>query len=200
MKIITLFLISLLLPVAVFIGCEVGSPDSVIQNVSMNVQGVYVNPQDGGKLVANNSGAAIIWMNLLQDGSQIEGIDNNNQVFRGSIHSVINDEASFTLDGSTTAGKSATIDGKILKSGTSATMQGSWIEASGYAWVYGVATVGADPVVTNQYADDDPANPKWQGCCSSHSGIQLDENGKVVFNSSNYVMCVDGTPSPSCHK
>ena len=120
--------------------CEVGSPDTAIRSVEFNVAGFYANP-DGGNLVSQNTGAAIVNLNLRQTGDQLEGIDNNGKIFRGTIGDAGTSSASITLQGETTAGNPGTISGTIDSSGTTATMRGTWIENSLYGTVYGQATV-----------------------------------------------------------
>ena len=120
-------------------GCEVGSPDEVVREAGISVGGYYTNPD--GHLVSRNTGAPIRAMLLRQSGEELEGIDNNNYVFRGRISSASASSARFVLKGQTTAGVLGTIDGTIEVSGGTAIMRGTWIEPSLYGVVYGVATV-----------------------------------------------------------
>ncbi len=120
-------------------GCEVGSPDEVVREVGINISGFYANGD--GRLVSKNSGAPIINMNLIQNGEQLQGIDNNGRVFRGRVVSSSSSSASITLEGRTSSGVSGVIQATVDVSGNLATMRGTWIEASLYGIVYGQATV-----------------------------------------------------------
>lgn len=120
-------------------GCELDSADSVVRETII-VQGFYTNP-DGGPVVGRNSGASIKSLDIRQAGDRLEAIDNNNQVFRGTIGHATDNTASYTLDGYTTAGKLGTMSGYFEVSGSSATMRGTWIEDDFYSTVYATATV-----------------------------------------------------------
>ncbi len=122
------------------VGCDVGSPDTVLREIGLVIAGYYANP-NGGDLVSDNSGAPISTMNLIQNGDDLQGIDNNGRVFRGKVSTATETSAAIQLTGSTTAGTEGTIQATINVSGTSATMQGTWVEASLYGNVYGTATV-----------------------------------------------------------
>lgn len=39
---------------------------------------------------------------------------------------------------------------------------------------------------------------KWQGCCSDHDGLLI-EDGRVVLDAHGFVMCKDGQRSPTCN-
>lgn len=118
------------------VSCELDSADSVTRSVNIIVSGFYTNPN--GNLVARNSGNAIVNMNLIQDGDQLQGIDNNGNKFSGTIGSVndANASASIVMKGPTTAGKEGTIAATISVSGGTATMQGTWIEDGITSTVY----------------------------------------------------------------
>jgi hypothetical protein len=135
------------------IGCETDSAETIIREVGLNVTGLYANRGSTtttsgtevteGNLVADNSGNPITQLNLRQYGDQLEAVDNNGIIFKGTIGNVSDDTASITLEGQTTAGQPATISAIItVPVGSSdATMQGTWIEPSRYSTVYGKATV-----------------------------------------------------------
>ena len=126
-------------------GCEVGSADEVIAGSADNFSGLYANP-DGGRLTSNNSGAAIYTLSVQQDGNQLQAVDNNNQVFSGTLGDVdAQHSASFNMTGHTTAGAEATLSGTLQKSGTTATMTGIWAEPSLYGTINGRASVSASP-------------------------------------------------------
>lgn len=121
-------------------GCELDSADSTVREVGIIVQGYYTNP-DGGRIVGRNSGAPITSLDIRQFGDQLEAIDNNNQVFRGTIGNASQNNASYTLEGYTTAGKWGIMSGVFEVSGSSSTMRGTWIEDDFYSTVYATATV-----------------------------------------------------------
>lgn len=121
------------------VGCEVGSPDTVIREVGLIIAGFYAN--SGGNLVSENSGAPIATLNLIQNGDDLQGVDNNGKVFRGTVMTVAGTAASIQLTGRTTSGAEGTIQATIDSSGGTATMRGTWIEASLFGTVYGTATV-----------------------------------------------------------
>lgn len=121
------------------VGCEIGSPDTVIREVGLVVAGFYAN--SGGNLVSENSGAPIETLNLIQNGDDLQGVDNNGKVFRGTVMAVAGTAASIQLTGRTTSGAEGTIQATIDSSGGTATMRGTWIEASLFGTVYGTASV-----------------------------------------------------------
>ena len=136
------------------LGCEIGEADSVVSNVEINYAGFYVG--DGGSLVSEQTGAKTTSLNLRQTGDQLEAVDNNGIVFRGTIGSVVEETATFILDGSTTAGQTVTIDGTLTASGTEGTMRGTWIEPALYGTVSGKATINPSP--TNSTDDNTGTN------------------------------------------
>ncbi len=119
-------------------GCELDSADSVVRE-TLYVQGYYQNPD--GPVVGRNSGAQIKSLDVRQTGDQLEAIDNNNKVFRGTIGNASANSASFTLEGETTAGREGIMSGTFEVSGSAATMRGTWIEDDFYSTVYAVATI-----------------------------------------------------------
>lgn len=125
------------------LGCEIDSADSVVRNVEINYAGFYVG--DGGSLVSQQTGAKTTSLNLRQTGDQLEAVDNNGIVFRGTLGSIVDETATFVLDGATTAGQSVTIDGTLTASGTEGTMRGTWIEPALYGTVSGKATINPSP-------------------------------------------------------
>ena len=143
--------ISLVALLAGLTGCEVGSADSVINEVDLNFSGYYDAKTDSGVPFVNpaNSGALVTSFILRQNGSQLEAIDNNNQVFRGSINNFdeLNSIASFVLEGATTIGRNVTISGTLTGEGTSGIMEGTWVEPNMYARIYGDAVINPQ---TNQ--------------------------------------------------
>lgn len=133
-------------------GCEIGSADSVVRTVTIDFTGYYEgNIQDGDTayLTSRNSGARVRYMMLRQNGDQLEAIDNNQLVFRGTLGNVIESTATFTLEGSTTVGNPVTISGSLSETGErTSTIQGTWIEPEFYAIFSGRGTINPSP--TNQ--------------------------------------------------
>ncbi|MFH0981196.1 MAG: PKD domain-containing protein [Planctomycetota bacterium] len=130
---------------AAFLGCELESANSVTRESGIYVAGVYQHPTVGSLLVSENSGEPITRFDLRQSGDQLEAVDNNDSVWRGTLGKESDTLATYVLSGKTTAGKDATADGTIEVSGSSAIMRGSWTEASVYGVIYGVATVPLAP-------------------------------------------------------
>jgi hypothetical protein len=128
-------------------GCNSDSAERIYREVALLVSGFYVPVEGNGTIVAGNTGAAVTSLNLRQAGDQLEGVDNNGVVFRGTIGRASEDAASFTLVGQTTAGEKVTISGNIqvpVGSGD-ATMRGTWIEPS----VFGAVAARASVPVNN---------------------------------------------------
>jgi hypothetical protein len=127
------------------VGCEIDSAESSTRNVDILVSGFYEHPS--GRLVDQNTGNPILSMDLRQTGDQLEGIDNNGNIFKGTIGQVDGTLATFNIDGMTTAGADGTISGSIEVSSTEGTgtddgiMRGTWIEPTITSTVYGEATV-----------------------------------------------------------
>lgn len=133
---------------ALFMGCKIGSPDSVSRHVGINVAGLY--RANGGRIISQNTGAAITQFNLIQDGDRLQAIDNNGMIFKGSISSATDSgqtghSANFSLKGHTTAGAEGIISGAITVSGNQATMRGTWAEPTLYGNVLGYADVVPTP-------------------------------------------------------
>jgi hypothetical protein len=106
------------------IGCDIDSADSTSRSVSINVGGVY----RGDPIISQNSGAAIETLNVIQNGSGLQAVDNNGLIFRGNISTEFENGANFTLKGRTTAGQEGLITGTFTVSGTTSTMRGTWAE------------------------------------------------------------------------
>ncbi len=129
-----------LLAVGVFPGCEVGTPDDATPVGNGNFSGYYVGSSNAN-LVANNSGNPVTSLTLSQFGNQLQGVDNNGMLFKGTIGDIISATATFTLTGSSTAGAAVTINGNLRASGTTATMAGTWVEPGLYSGIYGTASI-----------------------------------------------------------
>jgi hypothetical protein len=138
-------------------GCEVGSPDKAYRSTGLSIAGYYTNPGTtvavasvaAARVVSSNSGAPISTLNLRQSGNQLEAIDNNGTVLRGTIGTVSGSTATLVLSGTTTAGSPGVLDATVSVAGTRAVMRGTWAEGSLYGVVYGEAVVqGAAPTPT----------------------------------------------------
>ncbi len=135
----------------VFSGCEIDSATDVQRSVGVDFSGFYTRSNSSNSvvpIVTRNSGAPVTSLQLRQGGDRLEGIDNNNIVFRGSIGTFDGTTASFELTGRTTAGNDVTISGTLSTSGgsnetgaTTGTMRGTWIEGAFYAAVFAQASV-----------------------------------------------------------
>ena len=151
---------------ALLSGCEFGSADETYRSVGVDFSGYYTRGSSSNglqKLVARNSGAAITSLDLRQAGDQLEAIDNNNKVWKGSIGEFNGSTASFELQGTTTSGTEGRFSGTLTSSSggggfgtnsasgpTTGTMQGTYIESSFYSTFYGTASIpGLTPTVTN---------------------------------------------------
>ncbi len=139
-----------------FLGCEIGSSDSAVRNMNVNFSGLYDAKDATTPFVSPaNSGALVTRLNLRQNGDQLEAIDNNDIVFRGTLNDPSGDSGSatagFMLEGHTTAGNSVTISGTLSGSGTTAEMKGTWIEPDRYCNLLGDANINAIPTNTGTY-------------------------------------------------
>lgn len=122
--------------------CEVDSANATARSVGADVSGVYRHDgssENGGRFVSANSGAQVTSLDLRQAGDQLEAIDNNGIIFRGTIGTVVDSSASFNLEGSTTIGSGVIISGTIDIGGGEGVMRATWIEDTLFATVYGVA-------------------------------------------------------------
>jgi hypothetical protein len=147
----TWLIILALLPIAIsaviFSGCETNSGDDFIRNVAINITGHYKAPEGNSSIVYPCSGKCPEYLNLSQYGDSIEAFDDNGLVYKGTIGSV-NSEAkscTFTMTGKSQAGADVTMNGTIQVDGTSATMEGSWIEPNLYGAIYAVGSVTDEP-------------------------------------------------------
>lgn len=139
--------------VGVLPGCEVGSPNDVVAGANGNFSGNYVGTTNNA-LVANNSGSAVSSLSVSQTGNQLQAVDNNGILFKGTIGDILgatttgtnssssgSAHATFTLNGMTTAGQTVTINGNLSASGSAATMTGIWTEPGLYSSINGTATI-----------------------------------------------------------
>jgi len=149
-----LLLFLALLPLgALLTACiDSSSGSDLVREVGLNVAGLYQG-NDGANLVSQTSGADVTQMNITQSGSQITGIDNNGNLYRGNINQVSGDSAGFTMKGLTSSGAEATISGAFNVSGDTSNLSGRWIEPTVLASINGSSFVpGRTPVATNDAA------------------------------------------------
>ena len=142
-----------MLAVGLLPGCEVGSPNNVSTVANGDFSGQYAGTTNSA-LVANNSGSAVTVLTLSQSGNNLQAVDNNGILFKGTIGDILgaggtstngssgSASATFTLNGMTTAGQTVTITGDLHASGTTATMTGLCIEPTLNSSVHGTATIG----------------------------------------------------------
>ena len=154
-----------------FLGCEVGSSDSAVRNMSVNFSGFYDAKSDGTAFIAPaNSGAPVTSLNLRQNGDQLEAIDNNDIVFSGTLNDSSGDSGSatagFTLEGHTTEGNAVTVSGSLSGSGSSAEMRATWIEPDRYCNLVGDAVINSIPTGTT----DTVSAPSFTPAGGSFSG------------------------------
>lgn len=142
-----------LLPLA---GCEVDSSNAsgIVANNSGTVydfSGLYSstsgNGQEGGSLVypaERQSGTKLTWLRIVQDGSSLQGYDNAGMKWHGSIASVEEAIARFSLEGSTTAGAAVTVAGTMTYSSGQSTISAAWLESGGFSGsLFAVGSVSA---------------------------------------------------------
>lgn len=137
-------------------GCDVSSTDSVTASAASpngsnyDFSGTYRNTEaeDGNMLSGGKGTYGLTALTLMQYGTALEGYDSKNQTWSGTISSVTDGGvAAFSLKGSKTTGEAVQITGKLTYGENSTGMlSGTWVEASGYRQIYGVATVS---VTTN---------------------------------------------------
>lgn len=156
--------------------CDVDSTDSTTAVVSDNsgtiysYAGLYMRDSSGTNASAalvypegRQSGVVLTWLRLLQYGSALEGYDNANQTWAGSISAQNGAVASFTLSGKTSAGASVEIVGTLSSSSSSAatttsngatqvsassaTMDASWLETGFSGSIFAQATTA--PATSN---------------------------------------------------
>ena len=173
--------LALALPLAALAiaGCDVGSTDSTTAVVSdnagniYNYSGLYMSTTNTsgstngyGTLVfpaGRQSGAALIWMRLLQYGSALEAYDSAGLAWSGSVSVQNGETASFSLQGRTTAGNPVEIFGTLDYAEQLSTMDATWIEPGFAGSIFAQATVSPvttnSPVVTNTPTGDVSVSP-----------------------------------------
>jgi hypothetical protein len=133
---------ALFISMAGMFGCETDSPETIVREVGLFIGGFYRHPNDGNFMVPRTSGQPITSMNLIQSGDQLNAFDNHGFLYRGTIGRVLDGtQASITLEGQSTAGNAATINGIVVVSGNTATMEATWLEDALASPVFGQALV-----------------------------------------------------------
>lgn len=131
------------LAVTLLAACNLESADGTTRTVGANVSGVYQYDADqcsnNGRFVSANSGNAVTYLDIRQTGDNLEAIDNNGIIFRGTIGDVFDTSVPFTLEGTTTAGKSVVISG-TFNIGSVTILSATWIEDSLFGTVCGTST------------------------------------------------------------
>lgn len=123
----------------VLAGCEISS-DTVIRDVSISVAGTYEN--GGRSLVTRQSGGAVTYLAVRQNGDQLSAVDNHGIHFQGTLTEAANaNAATFELSGKSSAGAEVTISGTFTIGGNTSTMRGTWIESTIVGAVFGTAQV-----------------------------------------------------------
>jgi len=182
--------LALALPLAALAiaGCDVGSTDSTTSVISDNAGNIYnysglymsITNTSGstngyGTLIfpaGRQSGAALIWLRLLQYGSALEAYDSAGLTWSGSLSVQNGETASFSLQGRTTAGNSVEIFGTLDYAEQLSTMDATWIEPNFAGSIFAQATVS--PVATNSPT---PTNSPTGNVTVSPTSANLTTNG-----------------------
>ncbi len=166
-------------------GCEVdSSSDEFIRDVSIDFTGYYTHPTSD-RIVSRNSGSAITSLDLRQDGDQLEAIDNNGSIWRGSLGDVNGGSSSFELEGTTTSGDAgffsgtlSSSDGGTSTSGTTSsaegTMTGTYIENDFFSTFYAQADIPGTTDDGGDGGDDGETNSTAFSVSPSSATISAD--------------------------
>ena len=139
--------------------CDLGSADGVAGVVSDNdgaiydFSGLYLradseeNPLPLVSPAGRQTGIALTWLRLAQHGSLLEAYDNAGMPWAGSISSVRDGVASFTLRGRTSAGAGVETVGTLSYANPNSTLDAAWIEPSFSGSLF--ATASVSPPSTN---------------------------------------------------
>ena len=128
-----------------FSACEISSGDETVREVSLRVSGNYVN---SGGIPTQQSGQLITSLFISQNGDQLNAIDNLGARWTGTIGRASGNLATLNLDGITSDGTPVVLTGNITIDGTTATLQGTWIEPVIRAAAFAQATVAPQPTAT----------------------------------------------------
>ncbi|HOE01483.1 MAG TPA: hypothetical protein PLD40_10425 [Kiritimatiellia bacterium] len=134
-------------------GCDVDSVDSTTAVPSdnsgkiYNYSGLYLPAGTNVDLLVfptnRQSGVKLTWLRLLQYGTVLEGYDNANKTWTGKISSINEGNASFTLEGTTTAGNHVNVAGSLRYADQNSTMDATWIEPGFSGSIFARAAVSA---------------------------------------------------------
>ncbi len=87
-------------------GCDVSAPNSVERNVGVDYTGIYDGTANSNGMIATqNSGEPITRFNLRQTGASLQAVDNNGEMWNGSINNSPDSQnltANFIMNGKTT--------------------------------------------------------------------------------------------------
>ncbi len=165
-----------------FVGCETGNS---IRGTNIQVYGTYT-----GAPLANTPDGVITYLQLIQDGDELQGIDNFNRVFRGQLNEKSTTECEIFLTGHDAKGE-ITLTGIITGTSSSWLLAGSIITARYYVPMYG-STGRATNI--KEMTEEQKKTYNARGCCSSHDGIK-----GTYDTTSGALICNDGTTSPGCN-
>lgn len=140
----------------VYLGCEIDSANEFRRNLPVNYSGFYSDSD--GMLVDRNSGKPIRGLDLRQSGDRLEAVDNNGQIWRGTIGNAGEVgsafTASFTLEGRNSIGREGLFSGTLSTEVTTTTdtngnssstssgegeMRGTYIEDDIFSPFFGTA-------------------------------------------------------------
>lgn len=145
-----------LLPLLLIQGClDSSSGSNLVREVGLNVAGLYAG-QNGANLVSNTSGDPVSQMNIRQSGSELTGIDNNGNIYRGNVTRVDGESAGFVMQGIASSGAEVTMNGAFNVSGDTSTMTGRWIEPAILASINGSSFVPGRSDDTDNTDDEEP--------------------------------------------
>ncbi len=167
-------------------GCETDSSNtsSVVSDKAGTVydfSGLYhgssTNADGSSYLVfphERQSGTKLTWMRIVQNGSSLQGYDNAGKNWHGSVSTVADATARFSLEGATTAGAAVTIAGTMAYASSQSTISASWLEAGGFSGsFFATATVSAPST-----------NTPSAGLQISPSSATIATNGSRTFTAS----------------
>lgn len=129
----------------IFSACEISSGNETVREVSLQVSGNYVN---NSGIPGKQSGQLITSLFISQNGDQLNAIDNLGARWTGTIGRASGNLATVNLDGITSNGTPVVITGNITIDGTTATLQGTWVEPVIRAPAFAQATVAPQPIPT----------------------------------------------------
>lgn len=139
-----------------FSACEISSGDETVREVSLRVSGNYVN---NAGIATRQSGQTITSLFISQNGDQLNAVDNLGARWTGTIGRASGNLATLNLDGLTSNGTPVVITGNITIDGTTATLQGTWVEPVIRSAAFAQATVAAQPTPSPTVTPNPGATP-----------------------------------------